>query len=192
LGWVGVWDGGAKPTEPWIIEVRGVRIAFLAYSDVSPPIFRAGGVGHPGPIPPLPELIRRDISHARTKADFVVVQSHWGIEYQSEPNERQVSLAHQMIDAGADAVVGSHPHVLQGTERYKGKFIIYSLGNFLFDLRRPVSHPSLVLRLRLEKGKPPAADFLPSWGGDIFPRRPTSAEGTSFPSWLRLSPQADR
>jgi poly-gamma-glutamate synthesis protein (capsule biosynthesis protein) len=190
LGWVGIWEGGSQPTEPWVAEIRGVRVAFLAFSDVSPPIFRARGPGHPGTIPPLPELIRRDIAYARTKADFVVVQAHWGIEYQGEPNDRQKSLAHQMIDAGADAVVGHHPHVLQGTERYKGKFIIYSLGNFLFDLKRPVSHPGLVLRLRLEKGKKPAADYIPSWGGDMFPRYPSRVEEEAFPAWLRVVPWA--
>jgi poly-gamma-glutamate synthesis protein (capsule biosynthesis protein) len=139
----------------------------------------------------LPELIRRDISYAKTKADFVVVQAHWGIEYQGEPSDRQKSLAHQMVDAGADAVVGHHPHVLQGVERYKGKFIIYSLGNFMFDLKRPISHPGMVLRLRLEKGKLPAADYILSWGGDMFPRPPSKSEEEMFPAWLRMVPQVE-
>jgi poly-gamma-glutamate synthesis protein (capsule biosynthesis protein) len=58
---------------------------------------------------------------------------HWGWEYESGPGERQRQLARTMIDAGADAVVGGHPHVTQGAEIYRGRPIIYSLGNFVFD-----------------------------------------------------------
>jgi poly-gamma-glutamate synthesis protein (capsule biosynthesis protein) len=188
LAWVGIWEGETQPLEPWIFEIRGVKVAFLAYSDVSPPIFRTGGAGHPGTVPPLPELLKRDITYAKSKADLVVVQTHWGVEYQDGPTDRQKMLAHQMIDFGADAVVGHHPHVLQPTERYKGKFIIYSLGNFLFDLKRPITHPGLVLRLRLEKGRVPIADFLPSWSGDMFPRPPHEDEKSSYPDWLRIAP----
>lgn len=184
VAYVGVWEGESKPIEPQVFEVRGVKIAFLGFSDVSPPIFRAQGPGHPGTIPPLPALLKQSIAYAKTKADFVVVQAHWGVEYEPAPNERQKMLAHLMIDAGADAVVGHHPHVLQATERYRGRFIVYSLGNFLFDLKRPATHPGLVLRLRLEKGRPPLADYLPSWSGDLFPRPPTAEEEATFPGWL--------
>ena len=58
---------------------------------------------------------------------------HWGIEMQTEPDEEQKSLAKQYIDAGADAVIGAHPHILQGIEFVNGKPVIYSMGNFWFN-----------------------------------------------------------
>lgn len=64
---------------------------------------------------------------------FLVVMFHWGIEYQPEGSFSQQNLAHQVIDAGADLIIGSHPHVIQDIEKYKGKLIFYSLGNFIFD-----------------------------------------------------------
>ena len=64
---------------------------------------------------------------------FVVVYAHWGNEYEVTPTSGQRQLAHQFIDAGADFVVGSHPHVIQTKEKFQEKWIYYSLGNFVFD-----------------------------------------------------------
>jgi AmmeMemoRadiSam system protein B len=68
-----------------------------------------------------------------SSTDLVIAQMHWGTEYQHEANRNQMSLAHQLIDAGADIVIGHHPHVVEGMEIYKDKPIFYSLGNFIFD-----------------------------------------------------------
>lgn len=65
-------------------------------------------------------------------AELIIVNFHWGIEREHVPNETQKKLAHLAIDEGADLVIGHHPHVLQGIEKYKGKYIAYSLGNFCF------------------------------------------------------------
>lgn len=77
----------------------------------------------------------QEIERAKKTCDFVAVMVHWGIERNTEPEDYQKSLARQYIDAGADAVIGSHPHVLQGIEYYQGKPIFYSLGNFIFSNR---------------------------------------------------------
>jgi poly-gamma-glutamate capsule biosynthesis protein CapA/YwtB (metallophosphatase superfamily) len=79
------------------------------------------------------------IKEARSNADVVIVMVHWGDERTDMPNKFQKSLAYAFIDAGADLVVGSHPHVLQGFESYKGKWIAYSLGNFVFPGMSPPS-----------------------------------------------------
>ena len=73
-----------------------------------------------------------EIKKAKESCDFVAVLVHWGIERNTLPEDYQKTLARQYIDAGADAVIGSHPHVLQGIEYYQGKPIFYSLGNFIF------------------------------------------------------------
>jgi len=76
-----------------------------------------------------------DITRARAAgADIVLPFLHWGWENEPEPCARQRELARTLIDAGASAVIGAHPHVTQGTEMYRGRPIIYSLGNFMFDL----------------------------------------------------------
>jgi poly-gamma-glutamate synthesis protein (capsule biosynthesis protein) len=73
------------------------------------------------------------LAQARTHADYVVVFMHWGAEYASTPNTTQTQTAHWLIDQGADAVIGAHPHWVQSVELYRGKPIAYSLGNFIFD-----------------------------------------------------------
>lgn len=65
-------------------------------------------------------------------AQLIVVSFHWGVEREHTPNDTQKTLAHLAVDEGADLVIGHHPHVLQGIEKYKDKYIVYSLGNFCF------------------------------------------------------------
>jgi len=184
LGWHGAWNVADKFVEPWITQVRGIRVAVLTYSDVSPPSFDAKP-GKIGTAPPMPSLLKRDIPHAKAECDILIIQVHWGKEYTTEPTDRQVALAHLMVDLGADAVVGHHPHLLQAFERYKGKPILYSLGNFLFDLTRPETHPTIALKLIFAAGQVTGASFAPVWGGDIFPRPVRAGEWDAFPEWLK-------
>jgi hypothetical protein len=79
------------------------------------------------------DVAGQTIRDARRKADWVVVAFHQGLEYSDYPSSGIIAAAHQMIDAGADVVIGHHAHVLQGIERYAGGLIAYSLGNFVFD-----------------------------------------------------------
>ena len=82
-------------------------------------------------------VLLEEIQARKQDHDFVIVYIHWGIERDESPQEYQRTMARQMIDAGADLIVGSHPHVLQGIEYYKGKGIVYSLGNFIFGSSIP-------------------------------------------------------
>lgn len=77
--------------------------------------------------------MEKAIREAKNLADLVVVSMHYGEEYVLEPDNLQVSISRAAIDAGADLVVGHHPHVVQKTEKYKEGYIAYSLGNFVFD-----------------------------------------------------------
>ena len=80
-------------------------------------------------------------------ADIVIVNFHWGIEKEYYPNDVQKQLAHAAIDEGADLVIGEHPHVLQGIETYKGKKIVYSLGNFCFGgNKNPSDKDTMIFR----------------------------------------------
>lgn len=80
------------------------------------------------------EEAKNQIMQAKDNGDFVIVYMNFGNEYSTEPNDEQVRIAHELIDDGADVVLGAHPHVAQGIEKYRGKPIFYSMGNFLYDL----------------------------------------------------------
>lgn len=79
------------------------------------------------------QFIIDKINEIRPTVDYLVMYPHWGTEYALTPNKKQIRLAHQWIDAGADVIIGHHPHVVQSVEIYKDKYIFYSLGNFIFD-----------------------------------------------------------
>ncbi len=78
-------------------------------------------------------LYKQKVVTAKNESDYVMVNIHWGQEYRKEPTKKQIDLAHDLIDSGADVIIGHHPHVVESGEIYKGKAIFYSLGNFIFD-----------------------------------------------------------
>jgi len=120
----------ANKTE--IFEIGGTRIAFLAYTDLYPKSLRASE-DYPGMSDFDLEKVKMAVAEAREAVDLVVVSWHWGEEYQTHSNLHQQEIAHALIDAGADLVVGHHSHVPQEIEKYNGAFVVYSLGNFVFD-----------------------------------------------------------
>jgi poly-gamma-glutamate capsule biosynthesis protein CapA/YwtB (metallophosphatase superfamily) len=116
-----------------VLVKNGVKLALLGYDEFLPRRFEAGPTT-PGVAWSEDEQVVFDIRTARAEgADLVIPFMHWGWEYEHTPVERQQRLARLMIDAGADAVIGAHPHVTQTVELYQGKLIVYSLGNFVFD-----------------------------------------------------------
>jgi hypothetical protein len=85
--------------------------------------------------------------------DFRIVYMHWGDEFIEYPSTEQKKFAHWLIDVGSDLVVGAHPHVLQGFEKYNGKYIFYSLGNFLFNMSVRMTSYAAVLNIDIINGK---------------------------------------
>jgi poly-gamma-glutamate synthesis protein (capsule biosynthesis protein) len=138
--------------EPLLVERGGIKLALLGYDDFLPRTFEAGDA-RPGVAWVEAEQIVYDIAQARAAgADVVIPFLHWGWENEPEPCADQRALARRLLDAGADAVIGAHPHVTQGAEMYRGKPIIYSLGNFVFDLLdEPANARAWVLRLELDR-----------------------------------------
>jgi poly-gamma-glutamate synthesis protein (capsule biosynthesis protein) len=101
-----------------IKNINGIKIGFVAYNQFAED---------------NPENVITEVKKIRSETDLVVVFCHWGNEYQLKQADSQKELGHQFIDAGADLIIGSHPHVIQPMEEYNGKRIYYSLGNFIFD-----------------------------------------------------------
>lgn len=103
-----------------IVDVKGVKVGLIG-------IYELGT--HLG----CSQQIKDNVAKVKEDgAELIIVSFHWGIERDAAPNSTQITLAHLAIDEGADLVIGHHPHVLQGIEVYKGKNIVYSLGNFCF------------------------------------------------------------
>ncbi|WER49853.1 CapA family protein [Cupriavidus sp. WKF15] len=134
---ISFFGGGRNLAEahaPLLIERNGLRIALLGYNEIFPRGFEADH-DTPGLAWSEDEQVIADIRNARSvhHADLVIPFMHWGIEHEHHASARQRQLARAMIDAGANAVIGGHPHVTQDIEQYKGSPIFYSLGNFVFD-----------------------------------------------------------
>ena len=111
-------------SKPVIMLIHGKRVGMLGFNDVSPVRWTSGAT---------PEEVKTQVEGLYNEVDYVIVAFHWGYEYHLMQNSRQRNLAKVAIDAGADVVIGHHPHWLQGVEMYKERPIIYSLGNFVFD-----------------------------------------------------------
>ncbi|CAI6014900.1 CapA family protein [Cohnella sp. JJ-181] len=126
--------------EPVYMEHDGLTVAYIGVSNVVPEGSWKAGPDHPG-VAETYDTTRAvaTVKKARELADVVVVMVHWGNERADTPKEAQFNVGHTLIDAGADLIVGSHPHVLQGFEAYKGKWIAYSLGNFVFTTKQGYS-----------------------------------------------------
>lgn len=154
LGIVGV--GAARFDAPRLrvetIEREGWRVGLLAVTTEANIPSLTG-------VPPQPLLELSDIEHelvplvadARVEHDLVIVLVHWGVEYADEPDWAQRKAAHALVEAGADLVIGHHPHVLQGIERHGHGLIAYSLGNFLFENVKDVPRQTGVLRVRYDE-----------------------------------------
>ena len=136
IKYVGAGRDLSEATKPAYFDVKGVKIAFLAYSEIIPAGYGATEY-YPGIAPGRMiyggATFDDDIKSAKKNADIVIVLFHWGEEHTFYADSWQMELAHQAVDMGADLVVGSHPHVLQGIEEYNGSVIAYSLGNFVFN-----------------------------------------------------------
>lgn len=136
------------------LERNGLKVAFLGFSLVVPNEAWKAAKNHPGVAPTYDYRKPVEaIEAAREEADLVVVIAHWGIEREPMPEPRQTEMARRYIDAGADLVVGSHPHVLQGAEQYDGKWIVYSLGNFVFttNAENPATWDAAILNATCTK-----------------------------------------
>lgn len=121
----------AEAVQPKIIEKNGVRVGFLAFTDVGPDWLDADE--NSSGILNADNDFSSIIKNASGKADVLIVSIHFGEEYQNTSTTRQKQLAKAAIDAGAKIVVGHHPHVVQEIEYYKNGIIAYGLGNFVFD-----------------------------------------------------------
>ncbi|HIJ86122.1 MAG TPA: CapA family protein [Desulfuromonadales bacterium] len=156
---IGAGESLSEARKMALYSIKGKKIAFLAFSLTQPVEFFARQ-DRPGTAPGYEKLVIADIAGARSQADYVIVSFHWGKEATETVQQYQRNAAHSAIEAGADVIIGHHPHILQGVERYKSGIIFYSLGNFTFASKSSVADVSAILRLTFAEDRR-EAEILP-------------------------------
>lgn len=196
-------------SEPVILSVKGQRIGFLGYNWVGVYNFKDTdeyiAQSHDSLVnytwdrknfcrPPLEQAnktVINDIKKLRSEVDFLIIMTHWGYEYVTVPPYNLTIEARSFIDAGADIIIGCHPHVLQGMETYNGGLIFYSLGNFIFDFRERLPRYTTVLDINIGKNKEFSYNFKPLYINKHFqPRRASLKESNYINSIISTSSNA--
>jgi len=148
IHYIGAGRNINEAQHPVIFYIKNKKIAYFAFygthkhSDSHPATKDSAGTA----LRRL-SLIKEGITKFRDKVDFIIVNFHWGIEKADHPGKDQIFFAHKVIDYGADIIVGHHPHVLQGIEKYNGKIIAYSLGNFIFGGNSRKTYSTAILQI---------------------------------------------
>jgi poly-gamma-glutamate synthesis protein (capsule biosynthesis protein) len=168
IGYCGVARERDSAWEPCLVEANGVIVGFVGCTDLS---FSHGGWTKVDT--ELTEFADH-LRAAQEKCDLLVVTLHWGNEYQSEPTQRQQKVATAAVEAGADLVIGHHPHTLQGVGEHRGSPILYSAGNFVFDQREGERMESAIFHLAWTEGEGWDIRMVPVWipisrCGPIYP-----------------------
>jgi len=171
---VGAGKSRSEARRPVFIKKGWARIGFLGYCDFPPEgyiydedkadVARADM-----------KSLGEEVKAAREQCDFLVISFHWGKEFDRYPGDRQRKMAYTAVENGADIVIGHHPHVLQGMEKYKGKLIFYSLGNFVFDRQLPEgTEESVIIDIAVDRVGWKETRIIPV---DIEACRPVIAQG---------------
>ncbi len=167
ISYAGAGADAAAASAPAFRATPAGIVAVLAFTDIIPGGFTATS-DTPGVNATTPDRdnLLAAVSAAKENADFVIVSFHWGTEYQSRANQDQRKLAHQVVDAGADLVLGHHPHVIQGLELYRNRLIAYSLGDFVWDHYSRETGETFILRVTVPRQGPPSAEIVPVYLDD--------------------------
>lgn len=172
LDTIGTYASQSDSRSLLIKNIRGVKVGYLAYS------YGTNGI-------PVPEeksycfsfleqdQVLSDIGRLRPQVDVLVLILHWGVEYETQPEAWQVEMAHRFLSAGADVILGSHPHVIQTMELVPGgesnKFVVYSMGNFIGHQKGIERNSGILLNLKFIKyfdtgvTKLVKADYIPTY-----------------------------
>ncbi|MBS3903020.1 MAG: CapA family protein [Anaplasmataceae bacterium] len=142
-------------------DLYGTKIAFLGYSNFYPKSLWAES-STPGISSFEEEQVMMAVEKAKESNDLVIVSVHWGEEYKPQSNETQKTWGRRIVEAGADMVIGHHPHVVQEWEEYRGGWIFYSLGNFVFDqTQSEETMRGLAVRARVRGGRIVSLESIP-------------------------------
>lgn len=166
---VGAGRNLTEAAEYDIQEINGVKIATIAVSDIIPKDFAARD-SKAGILTTKTLKYYQAVKDASEKADLVIANIHWGVEYGMTETEAQQQLARNLINWGVDVVIGSHPHVLQPVEKYGDGIIFYSMGNFVFDQGWSRTKDSMVLNYYVDEDGNCSFEITPIRIKDGYPK----------------------
>ena len=147
---LGAGSNKAQARRAIIIEEQGIKVGYLAYNNTYPKEFWATDEQFGVAYGKLSEIIE-DLKKLETQSDIQVITFHWGREGETELRDYQTLFARAVIDAGADIVVGHHPHILQAVEQYNDGLILYSIGNFTFGTYGRLAQTSGIFNVEVSK-----------------------------------------
>jgi poly-gamma-glutamate capsule biosynthesis protein CapA/YwtB (metallophosphatase superfamily) len=181
---LGAGQNRTEATQIYYVTKKGKTIALLNYSRVLPSTSWIAGANRPGLASAYdPRTMYDNVKEARKHANIVVVFIHWGKERMTTPEAYQIQMGHALVDAGADLVIGHHPHIMQPVEWYKNKVIAYSLGNFIFtNSHTDRSNQTAILEASIN-GSQIQATLVPA---RITDGQPHLLEGTEKAEFLRF------
>ena len=197
----------AEARGPCVLERSGVRVAILGYTQKMGRVAFDYAVATDelaGCLPLDPWMVLEDLERARRVSDVVIVTPHWGVEERPRVSPSVRRLGRWLIDAGADAVLGHGPHVIQGVELYKGRPIVYSLGTLVFGYCTEAWDASILARLVFQGGVGTSLEIIPVAGGKdhLLSPHPLTGEparqvlarvqGLSRPLGTKLAIEGDR
>ncbi len=191
---VGSGQNKQEATAPVTIEKNGYNVTIFNYMDSSnfqeygDEVMPTAKDSSPGYSAWNDTESPQQIQQAKNNSDFVIVYMHYGNEYSRSPNTAQEDISHKAIDAGADTVLGAHPHVTQGIEMYNGKPIFYSLGNFIFDQSNSATHRAYFVNFQLS-GDNVTANVYPINLVNYLPHYMSASDGQSL--LKELNPHCD-
>jgi poly-gamma-glutamate synthesis protein (capsule biosynthesis protein) len=141
-----------------IFDFRGLKIAFLGYSFIEDFIDNSQYNKISSE-----EKVLSDIKNLRKQVDLILISLHWGYEYVPFPSPEQIEIGRKLIDYGVDLILGHHAHVIQGLEMYRGKLIVYGLGNFIFDQMTYIktTQKSIIAKIVVDADKSINVDIIP-------------------------------
>lgn len=173
---VGAGANHAEAMRPVVVTVNGVRFGIVSLGQIEPMAF--AGEDTPGIAVLNPENLKAAIDSARQVSDVVIAMPHWGPEDVPWPNHIQRDLAQQLVDAGADLVVGNHTHVVQAVQEIDGVTVFYGLGNFVFDQGLRTHQQGVILKVYFEGDQYAGFDLIPTHvnrDGRVFIAAPDEA-----------------
>ena len=192
----GAGDNQTQASAPVSSEINGRNVTIINYMDsnnfkeYSNEVMPQANGSNPGYSAYNSDLAKQQIQDAKANgSDNVIVYFHFGNEYSQTPNEDQVKMAHEVIDDGADVVLGAHPHVTQGIEVYNGKPIFYSLGNFVFDQQNTATHSAYMVKIDFVNDTEECTVY-PIIISGYLPHFMGASDGTNLLN--SLSPQCDQ
>lgn len=165
ISYTGAGKDIKQAAAPVLIEKNGLKVGVLAFSFVFPEGWWVAGSKHLGIASGYDhDLVYRSVEELNATADLTIVSLHWGEELAEQPTNKEKNIAHKLVDLGADIILGHHPHVLQGLEKYKHGLICYSAGNFIFTQSRDVrARQSIILQVEAGSNGIKGARVIPMW-----------------------------